>query len=91
MHVCSVQLHICVVYRYVCVHAHVHVFLLCFCVCVCVCVCLCVCVYVSSTKTNRVVTECSIAKVISPSTSNTAQAKFVPGPVLWNQDPATGR
>ena len=34
------------------------------------------------------VAECSIVKVISPGTSNMAQAKFVPGPVLWNQDPA---
>ena len=77
MHVCSVQLHICVVCRYVYV-------------------CMCVCFYfafvyvcVSSIKTNRVVAECSIVKVILPGTSNPAQAKFVPGPVLWNQDPAT--
>ena len=77
MHVCSVQLHICVVCRYVCV-------------CMCVCFCFAfVYVCVSSIKTNRVVAECSIVKVILPGTSNPAQAKFVPGPVLWNQDPAT--
>ena len=60
--------------------------------CVCMCVCFCfafVYVCVSSIKTNRVVAECSIVKVILPGTSNPAQAKFVPGPVLWNQDPAT--
>ena len=34
------------------------------------------------------VAECSVVKVISPGTSITAQAKIVPDPVLWNQDPA---
>ena len=53
--------------------------------------CVCVCTYLPTylsiylCLSVRTHTHVRIVKVI---TSNTAQVKFVPGPVLWNQDPA---